>query len=60
MLGLSGVFVAREVRRAHPILWEFREREGETECVCVCVCARVLKDNFQWSSLWEHNGMMAS
>ena len=44
MLGLSGVFVAREVRRAHPILWEFREREGETECVCVCVlvCSRII------------------
>ena len=42
MLGLSGVFVAREVRRAHPILWEFREREGETECVCMCMCVYVL------------------
>ena len=54
MLELSGVFVARGGS----------SEEGTPNpmgCVCVrarvCVC--VLKDNFLWGSLWEHNGMVA-
>ena len=34
--------------------------ERERECVRVCVCVCTLKDNFQWRSLWEDNGMMES
>lgn len=44
VLGLSGVFVARDGGSEEgTILWGFRE-ERQRERVCVCTC--VLKDNF--------------